>query len=220
MFRLVTAAALLIALMGLVVGLQPAAAASKVVALVIGNEAPYNGLDGSELNAKLKDLMDNLFRYGHESMILEGANLSNEGLLARIRAFESGLSDAEVAIFCYVGFGAHSMDGDSYLVPQGWDGSRAADLVSIRSVLDRMRANDRAKSLVFLDAVQPRTSPGWRVPDIRPGLGSLSREADPEKLQIAFVDVVPGPGSSAGLLTGAMVGRLQPDRIKLPQLIM
>ena len=72
MFRLVTPAALLIALMGLVVGLQPAAAASKVVALVIGNEAPDNGLDGSELNAKLKDLKDNLFRYGHESMILEG----------------------------------------------------------------------------------------------------------------------------------------------------
>jgi hypothetical protein len=46
----------------------------------------------------------------------------------------------------------------------------------------------------------------------------LSREADPEKLQIALVDVVPEPGGSAGLLTVAMVRRLQPDRIKLPQL--
>jgi hypothetical protein len=216
MSRLATV--LSIALTALSIGLQPAAAAGKVVALVIGNEVPDIGLIGSELNAKLKDLKDNLFRYGHESIILEGTNLSHEGLLARIRAFESGLSDAEVAIFYYVGLGAHSRDGDSYLVPQGWDGSRAADLVSIRSVLERMRANDRAKGLVFLDAVQPRTNPGWRVPDIRPGLGGLSREADPEKLQIAFVDVVPGLGSSAALLTGAMVRRLQPDRIKLPQL--
>jgi hypothetical protein len=91
-------------------------------------------------------------------------------------------------------------------------------LVSIRSLLERMRTNDKAKSLVFLDAVQPRTSPRWRVPDIRPGLGSLSREADPEKLQIALVDVVPERGGSAGLLTVAMVRRLQPERIKLPQL--
>jgi uncharacterized membrane protein YgcG len=194
---------------------QPAAA-SKLVALVIGNESPDNGLSRADLNSKLSELKSSLFKYGSETHIIEGMNLSREDLLERMRKFEAGLAEAEVAFFYYAGVGAHNPDGNSYLVPQGWDGRQEAELVAIGSLLERMRGNPNSRGLVFLDALKPKTASGWQ-PTILPGLGSLSKEADQGKLQIAFLEMMPGPAGAGGILTRALLRQLQPERIKLPQ---
>jgi hypothetical protein len=196
------------------------ASASKVVALVIGNESPENGLSGSDLGIKLKTLKDNLFSYGSESIIIDGMNLSKDEIWARIRKFEAGLANADLAIFYYAGLGAHSAQGNSYLVPQGWDGRQEDELVELHAVLERMRAASGVRGLVFLDTIKPGSSTSWQLENILPGLGGFSGEARPGSLQITVIDAVQGPTYSPGLLTGALLKQLQTESntIRPPQL--
>lgn len=209
-------AAGLLLLLGLSSFWQQPAAAGKLIALVIGNESPDNGLSKTDLTAKLGELKTSLFKYASETVIIDGMNLSREQLLDRIGRFEAGLEGAEVAFFYYAGLGAHNLDGSSYLIPHGWDGSQEGELVAIGSLLEKMRANANSKGLVFLDALKPKAATGWQ-PSVRPGLGSLSREADPDRLQIAFLEMASGAAGSGGLLNKALLRQLQPERIKLPQ---
>ena len=217
MSRCATALLLCVGLLGFGLAPQPAAA-SKVVALVIGNESPENGLSGTDLSLKLRSLKDNLFSYGTESVIIEGMNLNRAEMLARVRKFTDGLASADLAIFYYAGLSAHNSDGSSYLVPQSWNGSDAGELVALHGVLERMREAQGARGLVFLDSMRPRRSATWQVPGIEPGLGSFSGEARPDRLQIALVDVVPGPTYAAGLFTDALLKRLEPESINPSQL--
>ena len=79
-----------------------------------------------------------------------------------------------------------------------------------------MRQNPNSKGLVFLDALKPTSATTWQAA-FRPGLGTLGREAADDRLQIASLEMVPEPATSAGYLTRALVRQLQPERIKLPQ---
>ena len=213
------AAALLLSL-GLLGFSHHPAAASKVVALVIGNESPENGLSGSDLGVKLKTLKDNLFSYGSDSIIIDGMNLSKDEMSSRIRKFEAELAGAELAILYYTGLGAHNADGSSYLVPQGWNGRQEGDLIALHDVLERIRAAPRARGLVFLDTLKPGSSAGWQAENVRPGLGSFSGEARPDRLQITLIEAVPGSTYSPGLLPNALLKQLRSDNttIKPPQL--
>ncbi len=194
---------------------QQPAAASKLVALVVGNETSDGGADRANLTSKLSELKSSLFSYGDETYIIEGINLPGEQLAERIRIFEARLGEAEIAFFYFYGMGAHSLGGTSYLVPQGWDGRREEELVALGRLLERMRLNPKRRGLVFLDALKPTTVSGWQ-PALRPGLGSLGKEADDDRLQIALLEI-PGSSQSGGFLTTALVRQLQGERIKLPQ---
>src|ERR1700733_7538075 len=93
----------LLLLAGLLTFSQHAAAASKVVALLIGNDSLDLGLKQGDLNVKLDALRANLFNYGDESIISGGVNLPKEDMQARIREFQDRLPGAEAAIFYYTG---------------------------------------------------------------------------------------------------------------------
>ena len=81
----------LLLLAGLLTFSQHAAAASKVVALLIGNDSLDLGLKQGDLNVKLDALRANLFNYGDESIISGGVNLPKEDMQARIREFQDRL---------------------------------------------------------------------------------------------------------------------------------
>ncbi len=205
--------ALLVALSGL--WHQPAAA-SKLVALVVGNETQDDGLGHADLTSKLAELKNSLFNYGDETYIIDGVNLSKKEFSERIGRFEAKLKEAEIAVFYFSGIGAHNLAGNSYLVPRGWDGRQEDELIALGGLLERMRLNPNIKGLVFLDALKPASASTWQ-PTVRPGLGTLGREAEDDRLQIASLEMLPEPASSAGYLTRALVRQLQPERIKLPQ---
>ena len=118
MTRQAATLALLVALSGF--WHQPAAA-SKLVALVVGNETQDDGLGRADLTGKLAELKNSLFSYGNETYIIDGMNLSKAEFAERIGRFEAKLEEAEVAVFYFSGMGAHNLSGNSYLVPRGWD---------------------------------------------------------------------------------------------------
>jgi uncharacterized caspase-like protein len=137
-----------------VMAVLPATAATKRVALVIGNSAyttanplinPKN--DASDVSEKLKAA-------GFE--VLTGLDLNKAGFDAKVREFAAALETADSAILFYAGHGLQ-VAGQNYLVPVDAKLERERDLefetVRLEFILKQMELGREDKTnIVFLDA--------------------------------------------------------------------
>ncbi len=217
MVRLVTSVVFFMAI--LLGGALPASAspagASKVVALVIGNSAPDEGLTKSELVPRLDALKDRLFHYGSETLLFTGVDLSRDDMSKLIQQFQARLGGADVAVVYYAGRSAHT-DSDSYLVPADGSDGQIAGLIPVRPILAEIRNRVPGRAMVFLDSVKPKA--GFKSRGVLPGFGRLDAEADGNKLSLAYSSLLPGSMETRTPLSMALLQHLQPKRVDLTRL--
>lgn len=138
----------------LIAALASPAAASRRVALVIGNSAYVNATplanpanDAADVSAKLKDL-------GFDVTL--GLDLDKHGFDVKLREFSSALESADAAVLFYAGHGLQ-IAGRNYLIPIDAKLERERDVefeaVSLDFVLKQMELDrDTKTNIVFLDA--------------------------------------------------------------------
>jgi hypothetical protein len=156
--------------------------ASAVEVMVVGNISPETGLNEAAAAKKLRGLMTKLYSYEGVNPIVYATNVSKAALEPRLNEFEEKLADADFVIFYFMGLGAHDASGASFLVPDGWNGSKD-ELVALEDILDKMRAAANGKSLLIVDAVEPAQ---WKYEGIHPGLGDIEREVKAGGVLIAY----------------------------------
>lgn len=122
------------------------------VAFIIGNSAYSHASPLKNPSNDASALAEAFTRLGFR--VIQGRNLSHEGMERQMRNFYQYLGGAETAVFFYAGHGLQ-INGKNFLVPVDFDPERdeylTTQLVQLDSVLDEM-ANRAQHSLVFLDA--------------------------------------------------------------------
>jgi uncharacterized caspase-like protein len=122
------------------------------VAFIIGNSAYSHASPLKNPSNDASALAEAFTRLGFR--VIQGRNLSHEGMERQMRNFYQYLGGAETAVFFYAGHGL-VIDGKNFLVPVDFDPERdeylTTQLVQLDSVLDEM-ANRAQHSLVFMDA--------------------------------------------------------------------
>ncbi len=147
------------------VALADPAAASRKVALVLGNSA-YSG--GGKLDDSANDaeaIAASLERIGFD--VHAGLEKDVDGMRAAVRSFSRDLDGADIALFYYAGH-AVQVDGKNYLLPVdfNFDASKALfvdgkpvnvasmlefDTLRLDVILEQMQINAKA-NILFLDA--------------------------------------------------------------------
>ena len=129
------------------------AAASKRVALVVGNNdyTTLSTLNNAEKDAR--DMAQTLRGLGWE--VVDLYNSSQRDMGRAIAKFEGLLMTAEAGLFFYAGHGIQA-NGDNWLVPIDADVEAEVDLqyeaISARNVLTAMKNADVPVNIVILDA--------------------------------------------------------------------
>lgn len=130
----------------------PAAVEEKRVALVIGNSAYEHT---AKLNNPVRDaraMASALARLGFE--VVQGYDLEQAEMRAKIREFTSRIEGADVTLFYYAGHG-FQIEGKNHLAPVNARLARESDVdfetIPLNLVLRQMERAQRT-NLVFLDA--------------------------------------------------------------------
>lgn len=127
-------------------------AATRRVALVIGNSAYENTAALKNPANDARDMAATLKRLGFE--VIEGFDLDQAAMRSKIRTFSSAIEGASVALFYYAGHGLQ-VDGNNLLAPVNAKLEKEGDLdfetISLNLVLRQMEREPRT-NLVFLDA--------------------------------------------------------------------
>lgn len=144
---------LILSLAILLCGLQPAAA-SKRVALVVGNSAYVHATPLANTSNDARDIAAKLQQAGFEVML--GVDLNKVAFDAKLREFSRSLESADAALLFYAGHGLQ-IAGRNYLVPIDAQLERERDVefeaVSLDFVLKQMEIDRETKTnIVFLDA--------------------------------------------------------------------
>ncbi len=127
-------------------------AQEKRVALVIGNSAYKNVAALKNPANDVEDMAIALRRLNFR--VVEGRDLTKEGMAAKIREFVEVLPAADIALFFYAGHGIQ-VDGQNYLVPieARLPNIGALDFEMIRlDTIHRAMEREAKASVIFLDA--------------------------------------------------------------------
>ena len=192
----------------------PAEAATKLVALVIGNASEQAGYSAADMRDKLEKLKTQLFRYGADYHgVVEAVDMTRAQLSDRVQDFTGRVQGADVALVVYAGATLHDSDGATYLVPAGWDGKSNDGLYPLKEILAQLRLDAKGKGLLFIDT--PRSSNGMSLPaGFEGGIGNLQR-ADKDDVLITYASM---PGGSKPQLIDRVTSHFAPKTVKLPQL--
>ena len=192
----------------------PAEAATKLVALVIGNASEQAGYSAADMRDKLEKLKTQLFRYGADYHgVVEAVDMTRKQLSDRVQDFTGRVQGADVALVVYAGATLHDSDGATYLVPAGWDGKSNDGLYPLKEILAQLRLDAKGKGLLFIDT--PRSSNGMSLPaGFEGGIGNLQR-ADKDDVLITYASM---PGGSKPQLIDRVTSHFAPKTVKLPQL--
>ena len=169
--------------------------AEQRVAFVVGNQA-YTHAPKLENPVDDADAMASLLR-GLGFDVVEGANLSHDGIAEKLLEFGKKARGADIAAFYYAGPGVAVADID-YLLPVDADIKSEMDVklsaISLDDILDQAMGEAKLR-LVFLDA--SRSNPlGSRKARIA---AAISRGA----AVITTSDSKPGQGTLIAFATGA-----------------
>ncbi|MEO1492610.1 MAG: caspase family protein [Pseudomonadota bacterium] len=201
MTRLLTALLAILAL-----GLSGQAAATKRVALVIGN-AEYAQVGSLDNPAKDARAMGAVLRdVGFD--VVQGIDLDRSGMQDALKVFSEKLNSAEVALFYYAGHGIQ-VDGENYLIPVDAQIENETDLafatVPLGLIEEEMSEVPRVK-LIMLDACRDnpfktdlmRNLTASRSITVSDGLAPVSLADDVGGTFIAFA-TDPGAYASDGI---------------------
>lgn len=176
-----------------------AAQADRRVAFVLGNgdyravmPLPNPTIDSAAMAAKLRNV-------GFE--VVEGTNLTREGMTAKLIEFGRKAQGADIAVFFYAGHGI-AVNGVNYLLPVDADLKSEMDVrlgaaIDVDTTLDQTMGDAKVK-LVFLDACRDnpfaeRIRSAARTRSVTVGNG-LAEMKSGEGTLIAFAT---GPGQTA-----------------------
>jgi uncharacterized caspase-like protein len=181
--------------------LQPALAAEKRFALVIGN-ASYGQRPLSNPLNDAADLAAALRGMGFE--VMERKNRSADELRRDLADFQDKLGRGSVGLFYFAGHGVQAGRGLNYLLPVGVEFKRERDAelygLEAGSVLRRMEEAGTGLSLVILDACRDSPLPAEGRSAGSRGLGRMEA---PSGSLIAFATA---PGSTADENAGSRNG--------------
>ena len=158
------------------VGLNNTPAATRKVALIIGNGAYTNVKklknppnDAADVAKALKELGFELVGDG------AGLNLSQREMKQRIRDFGAKLRNGGVGVFYYAGHGVQ-LNGHNYLLPVELAVESEADLedaaVDLQFVFNNLRDASNGLNIVILDACRNNPFEG-KTRDVRDGLAEV-----------------------------------------------
>lgn len=164
------------------------AAASKKVALVIGNSDYTNAAPLKNPKNDAIDVSERLTKLGFE--VIGGFDLTKDTMKRKIRDFSRALAGAEVSLFFYAGH-AMQVNGKNYLAPIDTDIAFEADLdfetVPMSLIQSQMERNTKT-SLIFLDACRdnPLTRSMWAKSRSKGPQGLAESSQSAEGTLIAF----------------------------------
>lgn len=161
-----------IALLGLMLGIVPAALAQKRVALVVGNSAYQHTSKLSNPKNDATDIVAALKKHGFQ--IIEGYDLDKAAFDRRVREFAVALKEAEVGVFFYAGHGLQ-VNNQNYLVPidAKAEAEEALDFEMLRvEVVQKAMERTTGTNILFLDAC--RDNP--LVRNLARGMGTRSSQ--------------------------------------------
>jgi len=122
------------------------------VALIIGNSAYSHATSLKNPSNDAAAMADAFRRLGFS--VVQGQNLTHEGMERQVYDFLQRLDHTEVAVFFYAGHGLQ-LAGKNFLVPVDFDPERdeylTAQLIQLDWVLDKMPKGAK-HNLIFLDA--------------------------------------------------------------------
>lgn len=190
----------------LALGLSGQAAATKRVALIIGNGdyEQVGSLDNPARDAR--SMGDVLRNVGFD--VVQGIDLDRAGMQDALKTFTNKLHSAEVALFYYAGHGIQ-VDGENYLIPVDAQIENETDLafatVPLGLIEEQMSKVPRVK-LIMLDACRDnpfkmdlkRNLSPTRALSVSDGLAPVSLAEDVGGTFIAFA-TDPGAYASDGL---------------------
>jgi Caspase domain/Putative peptidoglycan binding domain len=185
--------------LGLLVSAIPDAHANRRVAFVVGNGAYKHVAPLPNPSHDAQAMASLLRNAGFE--VVEGEDLSRDGMTAKLREFALKTQGADIALFFYAGHGI-SVNGKNYLIPVDADLKSEVDIkfgaaIDVDVALDQTMADAKVK-LIFLDACRDnpfaaRVRSAARTRSVVVGNG-LAEMTTGEGTLIAFAT---GPGQTA-----------------------
>jgi uncharacterized caspase-like protein len=174
------------------------AMADKRVAFVVGNGAYRNAaalpnppLDGKAMAALLRSI-------GFD--VVEGINLSRDGMTERLLDFGKKAAGADIAVFFYAGHGI-AVNGTNYLLPIDADIKSEADVrlgaaINVDTTLDRAMGDAKVK-LVFLDACRDNPFAARLKASVKRNVSIQSGLAEMKAGENTLIAFATGPGQTA-----------------------